>query len=178
MELDEQIEIAAYDPVWPDLFDTEKLQVKQALEDFAIQIEHFGGTAVPGLDGRPVIDILVGVRRIELTTRHLTNLLALGYDEPGGGSAPRRFYLRKRGKVNVDLGIVPWDGTVWNNYLVFRDHLRADSKQADEYARLKRRLFDGGATTLTPYINQRRPYMTALMKRALDWWNKETGTGD
>ena len=152
-----------------------KTLVAHALRGFAIQIEHFGGTAVPGLDGRPVIDILVGVRRIQLTTAHLTNLLGLGYDEPGGGSVPRRFYMRKRGEINVDLGIVPWDGTVWNNYLVFRDYLRADSKQAEQFAALKHRLFDGGATTLTPYINQRRPYMTELMKRALDWWQREMG---
>ncbi len=176
MELDEPIEIAAYDPTWPETFESEKLRIQQALAGFAIQIEHFGGTAVPGLDGRPVIDILVGVRRIQLTTTHLTNLLDLGYDEPAGGSAPRRFYMRKRGKTNVDLGIVPWDGTVWNNYLVFRDYLRADSKQADQFAKLKHRLFDGGATTLTPYINQRRPFMTELMKNALDWWHRETGT--
>ena len=68
-----------------------------------------------------------------------------------------------------------WDGTVWNNYVVFRDYLRADSDVAAQYAKLKYRLFDGGATTLTPYINQRRPYMTALMKRALDWWRREVG---
>lgn len=101
MELDEPIEIAAYDPAWPETFESEKSWIRQALMGFDVQIEHFGGTAVPGLDGRPVIDILVGVRRIQLTTTHLTNLLDLGYDEPAGGSAPRRFYMRKRGDVNA-----------------------------------------------------------------------------
>lgn len=121
----------------------------------ATQIEHFGGTAIPGLDGWPVIDVLVGVRRIQLTGTHPTNLLDLGYDEPADGSAPRRSYIRKRGEINVDLGIVPWDGPVWNKYLVFRDCLRSNRDEAIRYGGLKRRLFDRGARILQPYIAQR-----------------------
>ena len=51
MELDEPIEIAAYDPAWPETFESEKSWIRQALMGFDVQIEHFGGTAVPGLTG-------------------------------------------------------------------------------------------------------------------------------
>jgi GrpB-like predicted nucleotidyltransferase (UPF0157 family) len=51
------IEVAAYDPGWPVLFEELAGRIRGALGDAALVIEHVGSTAVPGLPAKPVIDI-------------------------------------------------------------------------------------------------------------------------
>ncbi len=46
-----------YDPKWIDAFNKIKLELKEALEDKVIAIEHVGSTSVLGLAAKPIIDI-------------------------------------------------------------------------------------------------------------------------
>ena len=54
------IELAAYDPAWPDVFECEEARIAAALGGRALRIEHVGSTAVPGIAAKPIIDILLG----------------------------------------------------------------------------------------------------------------------
>ncbi len=56
--------IADYDPQWPILFEEEKGRMLGVNGERVVAIEHIGSTAVPGLGAKPVIDIMVGVRRL------------------------------------------------------------------------------------------------------------------
>lgn len=59
---DEPIRLVPYDPSWPERFAEERDALEQAIGAWAIGgIHHIGSTAVPGLDAKPIIDILVGV---------------------------------------------------------------------------------------------------------------------
>ena len=56
------VEIAPYDPAWPQLFIEEAERLGQGLAAWlAGPIEHIGSTAVPVLAAKPVIDIMAGV---------------------------------------------------------------------------------------------------------------------
>jgi len=58
----EPIKIVSYDPEWPARFEQERSALADAIGDFATGgIHHVGSTAVPDLDAKPIIDILVGV---------------------------------------------------------------------------------------------------------------------
>jgi GrpB-like predicted nucleotidyltransferase (UPF0157 family) len=62
----EPVRIVPYDPVWPERFEQERSALAAAIGDWAIGgIHHVGSTAVPGLEAKPVIDILVGVMSLE-----------------------------------------------------------------------------------------------------------------
>ena len=57
------IEIADYDPTWPDRFEIERQALAVVLEPWLSgSIEHFGSTAVVGLKAKPVIDIMAAFR--------------------------------------------------------------------------------------------------------------------
>jgi GrpB-like predicted nucleotidyltransferase (UPF0157 family) len=47
--------------VWPARFVRERARIAEALGEAARLIEHVGSTAVPGLDAKPIVDILVAV---------------------------------------------------------------------------------------------------------------------
>ena len=46
---------------WPERFARERARIAAALGGTAELIEHVGSTAVPGLDAKPIVDILVAV---------------------------------------------------------------------------------------------------------------------
>jgi GrpB-like predicted nucleotidyltransferase (UPF0157 family) len=51
------VEVVAYDPRWPDLFETERRQSVDVLPN-ALSIEHVGSTSVSGLAAKPIVDIV------------------------------------------------------------------------------------------------------------------------
>ena len=56
----DRIEIVPSDPHWPEAFELEAARILAALPAHGeFTIEHIGSTAVPGLDAKPVIDILL-----------------------------------------------------------------------------------------------------------------------
>ena len=58
---DEPVRIVPYDPSWPERFEEERAALADALGGWVVGgIHHVGSTSVPGLDAKPVIDILVG----------------------------------------------------------------------------------------------------------------------
>ena len=56
-----RILIVDYDPQWPQLFEREADRIRAALGSRALRIEHTGSTSVPGLDAKPIIDVLLEV---------------------------------------------------------------------------------------------------------------------
>ena len=57
-----KIQIATYNPAWPILFEQQAARIRNALKEAALSIEHIGSTLVPGLAGKPVIDIHLTVQ--------------------------------------------------------------------------------------------------------------------
>lgn len=53
--------VVDYDPSWPAIYARHEDRIRSALGAVAVDIEHIGSTAVPGLAAKPIIDILVTV---------------------------------------------------------------------------------------------------------------------
>lgn len=59
--LNSPISLAPYDPAWPELFDRLAQQIRAALGDAVLLLEHAGSTSVPGLSAKPIIDMVMAV---------------------------------------------------------------------------------------------------------------------
>jgi GrpB-like predicted nucleotidyltransferase (UPF0157 family) len=53
--------LAPYDPTWPSLFARLEKQIREALRDDVLLLEHVGSTSVPGLSAKPIIDMVLAV---------------------------------------------------------------------------------------------------------------------
>jgi tRNA threonylcarbamoyladenosine biosynthesis protein TsaE len=139
-----KVELADHDPGWADRFEAEAEQIARALGDLAIEIEHVGSTAVPGLAAKPTIDIAVGATTIDLPRDAVEAMEAIGYEDARAASKPGERNFRKGSQFprEVIVHVVEWGGPKWRAHLRFRDALRADSALAGEYERLKRSLLD------------------------------------
>jgi len=60
MDLKDKYIFRPYNPIFPELFKNEKERMEKILGD-NLQIEHIGSTAVLGLGGKGVIDILISI---------------------------------------------------------------------------------------------------------------------
>ncbi|AVG14782.1 hypothetical protein CFN79_02290 [Chromobacterium vaccinii] len=75
------IDIRAYNPTWPQCFQTERLQILAALGPLAdaSAIEHIGSTAVPGLAAKPIIDIMLGLPALNDIEPYIPALKSAGF---------------------------------------------------------------------------------------------------
>lgn len=139
------IVIADYDPHWPRHFEAERdLIVRACGPEAFVAIEHIGSTAVPGLAAKPIIDIMAGVRALNLVTGLIGSLGSIGYQYVPEYEVdmPERRYFRKDvgGRRAFHLHVVEHGGEFWERHLLFRDFLRTHPDAARAYERLKRAL--------------------------------------
>jgi len=106
-------------------------------------IEHIGSTSVPGLGGKNIIDIMVGVSGPVEANQCLLLLERIGYSEvtPQENNADWYYCLGKRQqRVGYHLHLVRFDSEHWKKQLIFRDFLRENHEVSQEYCRLKKEL--------------------------------------
>jgi GrpB-like predicted nucleotidyltransferase (UPF0157 family) len=166
----DDVVIVEYDPAWPDLFVQEAERVRAVLgEDQVVAIEHFGSTAVPGLAAKPILDLLIEVRSLEVARQAVPALAALGYafwhDNP---DQDRLFFVRglpPRGPRTHHLHIVEPGSPLWKR-LLFRDYLRLNPEERTRYAALKRDLAARFPTDRDGYTQAKTAYIEQVMQKA------------
>ena len=73
------------------LFKEEKKNLKTFLK--GVKIEHVGSTAIPGMGGKKVIDIIVGVKKKFGNEKELLKMNGYEFEE-SGGTAQRLFFKK------------------------------------------------------------------------------------
>jgi GrpB-like predicted nucleotidyltransferase (UPF0157 family) len=130
---------------WGRRFAVVAATLQAALGADAVAIEHVGSTAVPGLAGKPVLDLAVAVLDVPAAERCVAPLQSLGYRYRGhnGVDVRRHYFVRDvQGVRTVQIHLYVLPATGWNDALRFRDALRADSALAAAYAAEKYRVAD------------------------------------
>lgn len=140
--MDEPIQVVAYDPRWPARFERERALLAEAIGPWAGGgIHHVGSTAVPGLEAKPTIDILVGVGDLESARECFEPLAELGYlYAPYLPEEMHWFCKPSPSRREFHLHLVPADSRRFRDELAFRDRLRDSPEVAREYAELKKSL--------------------------------------
>ena len=140
----EKIIIKEYDPKWQALFEAESAEIMEAIGHYVAEIEHIGSTAVPGLAAKPVVDILVGLRRLLDAQDCILPMEGMEYEyvPEFEDEFPERRYFRKtvNGKRTHQIHMVEIGTDFWKRHLAFRDYLRTHPETASEYSDLKKEL--------------------------------------
>ena len=149
----------------------ERELIHTALGEFALDIQHVGSTSVLNLAAKPIIDILVGIRTLELPPEQVASLATIGYEYrgPQDGNIPERLYLRKGAPRSHHLHIAVPNSGFWNDHLLFRDYLRANPRTAKEYETLKRRLAVKYRAARLAYIDAKNDFIQDALATAREW---------
>ncbi len=138
----EPVLLMPYDPAWPDAFEAERVALEAAIGPWVVSgIHHVGSTAVPGLEAKPIVDILAGVEDLESSRECFEPLAALEYLYAPYRSDEMHWFCKPRPERRTHhLHLVPAGSRRYVEELAFRDLLRTEPKVAGAYAALKREL--------------------------------------
>jgi GrpB-like predicted nucleotidyltransferase (UPF0157 family) len=178
------LEIIPYQPGWPIEFKQIAAQIRAALGNMALRIDHIGSTSVPGLDAKDIIDVQVSVAQFdaqleaaflsigytlapEITADHLPPYAAgqasraseweKRYFRPPPGQRPTHLHVRILGHANQRYA------------LLFRDYLCAAPTAAAAYGAFKHRLVEYHADDRRIYTLIKDPVCDIIMVAAEDW---------
>ena len=132
-----KVRLADSNPEWAVLFAEESQRLEAAIGPLILGIEHFGSTAITGIKAKPILDILVGLPRIEDGPALVAPLEGLGYRYLGPEQVPEHHLFTLGEPTRLHLHAVAHGGTRWARQLRFRDALRADPALAAAYEALK-----------------------------------------
>jgi GrpB-like predicted nucleotidyltransferase (UPF0157 family) len=123
---------------------------------------------VPGLDSKPIIDILVGVRDLEQSRSCFDPLASLRYlYAPYRATEMHWFCKPSPSRRTHHLHLVPADSSRFRDELAFRDYLRSHRDVARDYSALKRALATEFRHDREAYTAAKADFVRATVARAL-----------
>jgi GrpB-like predicted nucleotidyltransferase (UPF0157 family) len=160
--------------------------VRRAMGDLAIEIDHVGSTAVPGLAAKDVIDLQATVLNLSPADAIVAPLIADGFlwrretrddpAKPGYPPAPHHweklFFREPAGARRVHLHIRKLGGAGARTTLLLRDFLRADEASRADYDALKRALAAAIPNDRETYTDLKTPWISTVLRLAEAWAQK------
>jgi len=176
------VEIIPYQHSWPLDFESIAKNLRIALGDLAIRIDHIGSTSVPGLAAKDVIDIQISVA--DFSPAVITAMNTAGYQlkkQISWDHVPPLFAETEENWQKLFFQAPPGQrrththmrilGRSNQRYpILFRDFLRSHPATAQAYAELKRQL---AAHLADPemYPEVKDPAVDLIYLAAEDWAN-------
>lgn len=169
-----EIDIVEHDPAWGERFAAERERLLDAVDragvaDEVVAVEHIGSTAVAGLAAKPVVDVMIGLRRWPASAAFIAALEDLGYHHRGEAEIAGRHYLTdgpSGGHRTRQIHVVEHGSRFWVEHLLFRDHLRQHPEDAQRYARVKREAARRHPHDVLSYMDAKHGVVRAILRRA------------
>ena len=166
-EIEQQsIVVADYDPIWQERFGQEEANIRAALGEAALSVEHIGSTSVPGLAAKPIVDILLAVEDSGDEASYLPALEGAGYvlrvREPDFDE--HRMFRTPAKDVHVH--VFSAGSREIERYLLLRNHLREDEGDRELYARTKRDLARREWPSVDHYAEAKTEIIEGIIARA------------
>lgn len=164
----EPIELSPWSPMWPVTFDIERERLNRLFAD-SVHLEHIGATAVEGMGGRPIVDVLLGAPDLAIVEARIAALVSEGYRhmaEVEIAAPQRRFLVKTHGHPgHFHLHAVVLDSPFWKQTLSFRDVLRASPTVAEEYMKSKRRILTRYPSDRAKYTETKSAFIRAVLEK-------------
>lgn len=152
------------------MFESVKRGLTAVLGDL-VQIHHIGSTAVPGVDGKNILDILISARDYNQMESFNRKLLNAGYFSSHNPSRYKEYlFLASRqeetGEGDIHIHIAILGTELHDNFLILRDFLRANEDEAVRYSRAKYKLSQKANHDRSLYKKYKAEYVDELLRRA------------
>ena len=158
------------DSNFPKLFEKEKVRLEKIIGS-ENSIEHVGSTAVPGLGGKGIIDIAIGVPNFADISAVAGKLMQHGYfpDLDHEPSADWEWFFLASREHNSTLGdyhlhITVKNGNEWKRLLLFRDSLRNNPNLRNKYMKLKKELLIATGADREKYKKSKNDFIESVLK--------------
>ncbi len=157
-----------YDEIFPALFQKEKTRILSQVNN-VLQIEHVGSTAVPGLDGKGIIDIGILTEKDNMAS--VSSILQnIGYEfRPSFSTSDRLYFVAKlpdlkKGVRRYHIHLTYPDSPIWEELTGLRDYLIKHPVARNEYAKLKEKAVKAGLEG-EAYRKAKEPFLKKVLKK-------------
>lgn len=165
--IDGPILLVKPDPEWAPQYVYQQGLILSALGSRAVQVEHVGSTSVPGLEAKPIIDIVLVVADPADEASYVSDLVAAGYAlhlrEPGW----HEHRLLKRESPDVNLHVFGEACPEVDRMMRFRDRLRENPEELALYRNVKRNLAARHWTHGQDYADAKSTIVADILSRAI-----------
>jgi GrpB-like predicted nucleotidyltransferase (UPF0157 family) len=132
--------LAPYDPAWPSFFTRLENQIRAALGDGVLLLEHVGSTSVPGLSAKPIIDMVLAVADSSDESSYVKALEEKGFTLRIREPDWHEHRLLKAPDIQGKLHVFSDGCKEIERMLIFRDWLRNHAGERALYEETKRQL--------------------------------------
>jgi GrpB-like predicted nucleotidyltransferase (UPF0157 family) len=160
------VRLVEYDTRWPHLFSAEVQRIHDRCGTLALRLEHIGGTSIPGMCAKPVLDIAAGWQHDAAVQDYISAFKQAGYDHRGERGVPGREYFRRGQPRAYHLHLVEDGGPLWRDYLTFRDYLRSHAAAKSHFAEVKRALAARFPRDREAYMNAKSTHVQEILRLA------------
>jgi GrpB-like predicted nucleotidyltransferase (UPF0157 family) len=162
------IHLAPYNPDWPSHYSTLADQIRHALGEKVLLLEHVGSTSVPGLSAKPIIDMVLTVEDSANEPTYIPQL------EEGGFvlriREPEWFEHRllKAPEISGNLHVFSEGCDEVKRMLIFRDWLREHEADRKLYEKTKQELAAKTWKYTQNYADAKSEVVQKILTRALE----------
>lgn len=163
--------LVPHDPSWKKKYLDESEQLCQALGRNVVAIHHIGGTSIPDVYAKPIIDVLVEVLRTSQVDDQCDLMHELSYESMGEYGIAGRRYFRKHGpngRRSFHVRVFETSSIHAMRHIAFRDFLLAHPEKAKEYSDLKLRLVSTSEVPAIDDQNSKAPFIEACLADAIE----------
>ena len=159
------VRLVAYDERWPQLFEVEVNVLRKNLGTEILDVAHIGSTAIPGLDAKPVLDLMLALPSLRAPASLFTTLCELGHEHrPRDTVADRLFFAKGPAECRThNLSACERGSRFWRVHIQFRDRLRPDPSAARAYVELKRELARRFPIDRLAYTNGKEAFVERII---------------
>jgi len=156
---------------WKEDFKAEAAELGILFGDLIEAVEHIGSTAIPGINAKPVIDIMLIVKDIEAVDGFDEQMIELGYEPKGEFGLPgRRFFMKGGNSRTHHIHSYEKGHEDIVRHIAFRDYMIQHPEEAQAYSQLKADLAEKYPENMDKYIDGKNDYIKRVEKLALEWY--------
>lgn len=162
------VRLFPYDDRWPRLFEAEAARLRAKLGAGHVALVHIGSTAVPGLEAKPILDLMLGLTSLRAPRSFYEAMDLLSYEHrPLDTLEDRLFFVREAAGLRThNLSVCEFGSRFWIEHVRFRDLLRNDRAAAFAYVELKRGLAASYADDRLLYTNGKNDFIRGALNEA------------
>ena len=168
------VELLPHSPKWAARARTESARLQAALGVTLVAVHHIGSTSIPGIEAKPIVDLVPEVTSLEALDAAKDRVVALGYEWWGEyGIAGRRYCSltdAATGKRAVQLHCFATGSPEITRHLAFRDYMCRHPDRAREYEAEKMRARDLHPDDSHAYSEAKSAWIAAAEAEALAEW--------
>ena len=134
---DRKYKIVAYNPEWVKKFENYASKIRTIFP--SVQVEHIGSTSVPGMSGKPCVDLLVTVPDIEFVKNKKDDMEAVGFEYAGSFVTKDSvlFRVMQDNELVANIHFFPIGHPHNIEMLSLRDYLRNHPEEVRAYSDTK-----------------------------------------